>query len=101
MPGNQADEIIRVSENVIYQMFEGESVLLNIATEKYYGLDDVGSNIWQLITELGTKDTVLARLCDHYDADKETLHRDLDCLVISLLREGLLTVTPAGENAAG
>lgn len=100
MPGNQAAEMIRSSENVIYQKFDGECVLLNIASEKYYGLNDVGTNMWQLITELGTEDAVLARLCDRYDADRETLRHDLNRLIASLLAEGLVSVAPAGEKPA-
>lgn len=101
MPGSRAEETIRSSENVLYQSFEGQSVLLNIGSEKYYGLDDVGTNMWHLITELGSREAVLARLCDHYDADKETLYRDLDRLIALLLAEGLLCVVPGDENPVG
>jgi hypothetical protein len=99
--GNQAAETLRSSENVLFQAFGGESVLLNIAREKYYGLDDVGTNMWHLITELGSRDAVLARLCHHYDADRDTLDRDLNRLIALLLAEGLLCTDPASENPAG
>jgi hypothetical protein len=35
------------SPEVLVQELEGEAVLLNLASERYFGLDDVGTRIWQ------------------------------------------------------
>ena len=48
-----ADQIT-VSPEVLFQEVGGEAVLLDLASESYFGLDDVGMRIWQLLQEQGS-----------------------------------------------
>ncbi|BCC63383.1 hypothetical protein [Bacillus cereus] len=42
---------IIVKPGTIISEFEGEAVLLNISQGIYYGIDEVGLEIWKLIVE--------------------------------------------------
>ena len=42
---------IEISEDVLFQEVGGETVLLDLASEQYFGLDAVGTRIWQLLGE--------------------------------------------------
>lgn len=81
------------ADEVLYQELSGECVLLNMANEKYYGLDDVGAKMWQVLTEDGDTATVLAKLQVYYAADAATLENDLAVLIDKLHIEGLVHVT--------
>jgi hypothetical protein len=48
-----ADQIT-VSPEVLFQEVGGEAVLLDLKSESYFGLDDVGMRIWQLLQEQGS-----------------------------------------------
>ena len=45
------NQTITLSPEVISQEVSGETVLLDLQSENYFGLDEVGTRIWQLINE--------------------------------------------------
>jgi hypothetical protein len=71
-------------------MLGGEVMLLDLKSEQYFGLDAVGTRIWELIGELGDVDRVFAALVAEYDAEPETLAADLRSLLTRLVDAGLL-----------
>jgi len=83
---------VRVSPEVLLQEIGGESVLLDTASENYFGLNSVGTHIWRLLdggTDLRTVcDTVLAE----YDVPTEQLEHDVIALVGQLADAGLVTI---------
>lgn len=83
---------VAIPETVIFQELSDEVVLLNMASEKYYGLDDVGARMWQLLMEHGDTAAVLTQLCSYYAADEATLRQDLAALLTKLEAEGLVQV---------
>lgn len=84
---------VKVSDEVLFQEIEGESVLLNLATEQYFGLDEVGTRIWHLLSEDGKPANVLTKLQKVYDIDRETLQNDLAGLINELKMQGLIVVS--------
>ncbi len=83
---------VSIPSEVIFQVLHEECVLLNMATETYYGLDEVGARMWQLMAEHGEIVTVLAHLRAYYDTDEATLRQDLAALIEKLGAEGLISV---------
>jgi hypothetical protein len=84
---------IKISERALYQQIENEMVILDLAKEQYYGLDDVGARIWQLIVQHGDTPTILKELGSYYDVDQAVLTKDLSDLITKLHNAGLLTVS--------
>lgn len=70
----------------------GESVLLDLETEQYFGLDDVGTRIWQVLGESLSIRAALDVLLDEYEVDEMTLTRDVLALVAELADKGLVVV---------
>ncbi len=69
---------------------DGESVILNLASENYFGLDDIGTRMWQLLENLGSVQNSFDSLLLEYDAEPEQLALDLQALVSELIKLGLL-----------
>lgn len=82
----------RPRDEVLFQEVAGEAVLLNLASERYFGLDPIGTRIWGLIQRDLTLQQVHQDLCDTYDASPEKLQEDLLALVAQLAEAGLVTV---------
>jgi hypothetical protein len=83
---------IRVKEGVLVQQLQGEAVLLNLDSGMYFGLDPVGTRMWELMTEHERlSDVVLAMLAE-YDVSAEECGADLLALVARLEAEGLVSV---------
>ena len=49
---------IEVSKDVIWRELGGEIVMLDLANQRYFGLSGAGSEMWQLIVEHGSSDSV-------------------------------------------
>jgi len=81
---------VRVSDNVVFRELDGEAVILNLVSGIYFGLDRVGTRMWQLVEQHGQLDAVLQRLRDEYDAPAQTLEQDLVRLISQLVDKGLL-----------
>jgi hypothetical protein len=72
----------------------GELVILHLGSGTYFGLDEVGTRIWQLLGEGLTPAAVCDRLEGEYDVPRETLERDFLALIDDL-REHDLVGRPA------
>ena len=85
------DQVQRSSE-VLVQEVGGEAVLLDLASERYFGLDPVGTRIWQLLADAPSLAQVHTTLCGEFDAAPERIGEDLLALVGQLSEAGLVQV---------
>ena len=69
-----------------------EQVILNLQDGVYYGLEDVGARIWQLLRKPTTIRAVLGALVEEYDVDPERCERDLRALLAELASRGLVEI---------
>ncbi len=88
--GKLLPESVEIGDDVIFQKLNDEAVVLNLATQDYFSLDNVGTSMWSLLVEFGNLETVVGRLSSVYDVETETLRRDLCSLVQQLVGSGLL-----------
>ena len=78
------------SGEVLVQEVGGEAVLLDLASERYFGLDPIGTRIWALLAPAPVLQQVHASLCAEFDADPAQIGDDLLQLVSELVAAGLL-----------
>jgi hypothetical protein len=83
---------LRIPEQVLAEELEGESVLLNLQTERYYGLNDIGTRVWQLLHETESSDTLVRTLMDEYEVEEATLRADLAGLFDKMAAAGLVEI---------
>lgn len=92
---------IRIADDVVYRDLAGEAVILDLATGTYFGLDPVGTRVWQLLAEHGVAEDVVRALLPEYDVDEEQLRGDIDGLIRQLVDAGLVGVDDANAPAVG
>jgi len=83
---------ISLSPDVISQEVSGETVLLDLESENYFGLDEVGTRIWQLIKETNDLQAIYSTLLEEYDVSEDRLQQDLDTLLAEVTGLGLVTL---------
>lgn len=81
---------VRLSETALVREIEGESVLLDLQTETYFSLDDVGSDVLDAVTAADDLDAALTVLVARYDVEKATLRKDVVALLQELKDAGLI-----------
>lgn len=84
------ETFVVIPEQVLSNNLGDETVLLNLQTGIYYGLDPVGSRIWALIQKHGKLGTLHALLLDQYEATSEQIWTDLVALLGQMRQKGLV-----------
>jgi len=83
---------VTFADTVFAQEVDGEMVLLDMNSENYFGLDSVGSDIWQAMQEHASLTDVFAVLLREYDVEEELLKKDLLAFTEKLQKSGLVEV---------
>lgn len=78
--------------DVLCQEIGGEAVLLDLASESYFGLNSVGTRLWQLLGENDALQSAFDAMTQEFDVEPERLQTDLLALVAKLAEAGLVTV---------
>lgn len=86
---------IKFPEDILFHEVGGEAVILNLESGKYYGLDEVGTRMWALLSEYGAIEPVVNALLAEYEVEEEQLRSDLLKLINDLSSHGLLQFDPA------
>jgi hypothetical protein len=85
---------VTIAPEVIHQVVDDQVVLLDMAAQTYFSLDDVGSRIWGLLSESPEIDALCARMLATYAVEEEALRADIAAFVARLDDAGLVTVEP-------
>jgi hypothetical protein len=83
-------ERVRVADDVLISNLQEESVILNLVSERYYGLDDVGTRFLSVLNTSESIDAAYEVLRDEYDVDPQSLRQDLTEMIENLLKQGIL-----------
>lgn len=80
------------ADTVFAQEVDGEMVLLDMNSENYFGLDEIGTAIWQAMQEKKILKEVFEVLLEQYEVESEVLEKDLLDFVEKLVESGLVEV---------
>lgn len=89
---------VKIPDEVLAHDLQGETVILNLNTGVYWGLDPVGTRIWQLLQKQTRVDAIWQAMRAEYDVAEDQLRQDLLDLLSRLLENGLVEVS--GEPVA-
>ena len=83
---------VRVPHDVLISNLQEESVILNLDSERYFGLDDVGTRMLSVLSTSDSIEAAYESLLEEYDVDGQVLRQDLLALVESLVQKGIVEV---------
>ena len=83
--------INKVNNKVLSSKIGNEAVLMCMEAESYYGLDPIGSRIWELLTESPkTVEEIIDVLLQEYEVDQETCSRDVHSFIDEMISRKLI-----------
>ena len=85
-------DTVKIPQRTAFRRVRDEMALLNLDTGVYFGLDEVGARIWELLAEHGRLELVAQRMEAEYDAPADQLRTDLLHLVEELRAKGLAEI---------
>ena len=83
---------VTFADTVFAQEVDGEMVLLDMNSENYFGLDEVGTAIWQAIQDKENLKEVFEVLLEQYEVEEDVLKKDIVTFVEKLEESGLIKV---------
>jgi hypothetical protein len=81
-----------LSPEALFQEIGGEGVILDLASSTYFGLDEVGVRLWQLLQTSPDLQAACETLLSEYEVESAQLEQDLLKLVVQLSEAGLARV---------
>ncbi|NDJ21572.1 lasso peptide biosynthesis PqqD family chaperone [Nostoc sp. B(2019)] len=94
MPVNLSTDYSKVvaAKNQIFSELQGEAVILDINSGVYYGLNQVGASIWNLIQAPKTVKEIRDALLTEYEVDSQACETDILVLLEDLATKGLIEI---------
>ena len=92
VPTSLLDRKVRFPPEVLIQQVGGESVLLDLKSEEYFGLDPVGTRIMALANEASSIRAALEQVSLEFEVDRATLERDALELIAECAAQGLVVI---------
>ena len=86
---------VRLAKDVLIQKVGDDAILLNLNTENYFALDEVGTRIIATLQESDSLKQAVRTLVGIYEVDESKLTSDAVRLVEECEQHGLLQVTEA------
>jgi hypothetical protein len=81
----------RSGEDILYAPVNTEeSVMLSISASRYYGLNSVGTRIWELLETPMTVAQICARLCGEFEVEAQHCQTAVLKFANELMRNGLV-----------
>jgi len=81
---------IMIADTVFAQEVDNEMVILDTASEEYFGLDAMGAVIWQYLSMSGSLQEVYDTMREEYEVDDEQLEADICRFVQELVDANLV-----------
>lgn len=90
--------VVHVPKHVVYRSFEAETVLLNLQTGQYHGLNRSGGRMLELLEETGGRvRAAIDRLAEEYGENPVAIEDGLASFCTALAERGLIEVDATGD----
>jgi hypothetical protein len=87
-----------VPQRVVYRTLASETVLLNIQTGHYYGMDETGGRFFEVLREAKSLASAVDALTREFEAPVEQIRQDMLRYCSDLLAHGLIELQEANAG---
>ena len=82
---------VRIGKDVVSRLVQNEEVILNLVTGTYFGLDEVGTFIWDKMKSEASLDEIFQELVEEYESEPARIKKDLLALAQKLQKCQLIS----------
>jgi len=86
------DTVLQRKPGMLFNEIDGEVVMLSIENSEYYGMDKVGSRIWQLLEKPIPFKELVAKLMEEYEVSEDQCKVDTLGFIEKMTGKKLLIV---------
>jgi hypothetical protein len=89
---------VKVPQHVVYRAFANETVVLNLLTGKYHGLNPTGGRMLEVLDGSAKVRDAGEKLAEEYGRPPVEIEGDLYEFCLELLEYGLIEMNGSGET---
>ena len=82
----------RVTDRFLISHLAGETVLMDKQTGDYFGINKVGTAIWELLAAPSTGTTIVRQLLDRYEVEEDTCKAEVQQFLAMLEAKKMLLI---------
>jgi hypothetical protein len=86
------DTLLQRKPGMLFNEIDGEVVMLSIENSEYYGMDKVGSRIWQLLENPMRFNELVIKLMDEYEVTEDQCRHETLEFVKKIMEKRLLNL---------
>ena len=86
----QPTTVITKSANQVSCTLDNEMAILDLNASTYFGLNEVGAHIWNLLDEPRSVAAICESVVDQFEVDPERCRSDVELFLGSLQQAGLI-----------
>ena len=87
---HSTDTPLKVAERVHCARMGDQTILADMRSGRYLGLDEVATAVWAKIEQQATRGAIVDHVHAEYDVPRDVLERDVDRLLDDLLERRLV-----------
>ena len=93
MINNSTTELTyKASSNHLYSEIGDEAVILDLNSGAYYGLNDVGVDLWRWLQQPQSKENLLNLVLNEYEVSSEQASKDIQHIIEDMVNSGLIEI---------
>jgi hypothetical protein len=87
------DTVLQRKQDLLFNIVDGEVVMLSVENGEYYGMDKIAGTIWQFLSVPINFRNLIEKLADRYEVSEEKCSSDTLFFLNKLLDKGLILIT--------
>lgn len=88
-----SNSIVSIKDNFVSSESDNELFLMSLENNSYYGLDEIGKRVFEIIQKPLSFSEIVQILMNEYDVDEETCKTDLENFFNSLHKENIINIS--------
>ena len=93
--GISLNSVVAATKEQVSSDLAGETVVLSMQSAMYYGMDELGSRIWELVRDPIQVASIVDAIVDEYDVERDRCEADVRAFLADLAAKGLIEVKDA------
>lgn len=86
------ESIVQRSKDLVYSDLNGEAIILGLKSGKYYGLDETGAFIWEIIQKPARVREIRDLVFERYGVQQDSVETDIIDFIKDLEKEDLVQI---------
>lgn len=84
--------IILRNPEIMHNDIDGEAVMMSIEQNSFYGIDEIGTQIWNFLENPTTPEKIITEMMQHYNVEREKCESDLMNFLNEILNNKLILI---------